>query len=180
MVLDPSLFDKPISYQKWLSIQNCKASYYTFLDPEYYLFYSINGSWVQDYEDYDQNCTADSSVRLPNYLPKVMTGDFYMYSGTRVTNQWVEKGMAINEMAYQFYLNELVPIKNDPSMSDLVKEYKFLFGSVNNLESIYLEYASKCKIDAALIEKHRGLIDKYREKFNEETEKWVRIASELY
>ncbi|MET3127444.1 hypothetical protein ABID42_002559 [Arcicella rosea] len=180
LVLDPSLFDKPITYRKWLLVQNCKASYYTFLNSEYYLFYSINGSFVHDYEDYDQNCTTDNDIQLPNYLPKVMTGDFYMYSGSRVTQQWVEKGMAINDMAYQFYTSELLPIINDPSKAELVKEYKILFGSVNNVESIYLEYPSKCKLDPDLLEKHKAILDKYREIFIRQTSKWVQIVQELH
>jgi hypothetical protein len=180
LVLDPSLFNEPISYKKWLSVQGCKESFYTFLNPEWYLFFSMNGIWVSDYEDYDKNCKTDDNVLLPNYLPRIMTGDFYQYKGFRFDQKWVEKGMAINDMAYKFYLNEIIPIKNNAEKSELIKEYKTLFGSVNNLESIMLGYASICKIDAALLDKHKELIEKYRQIFNEETTKWIDKTKGLY
>jgi hypothetical protein len=177
LVLDPSLFSEPVNYRKWLSVQNCKESFYTFLNPEWYLFYSINGLTVSDYEDYDLNCTKDVDMLLPGYLPRVMTGDFYVYSAS---SQWVEKGMAINEMAYKFYLNELKPIQNNPSKAEIAKDYKTLFGSINNLESIMLGYSSSCKLDAALLERHKVLIEKYRKVFNDETVKWVDKTKGLY
>ncbi|OOQ62209.1 protein-glutamine glutaminase family protein [Mucilaginibacter pedocola] len=177
VVLDPSLFAEPVNFKKWLAVQNCKESFYTFLNPDWYLFYTMNGLTVSDYEDYDLNCKKDIDMQLPGYLPKLMTGDFYSYNPT---SKWLEKGMAINEMAYKFYLNELLPLKKDPTKQDLIKEYKTLFGSVNNIESIMLGYESYCKIDKMLLEKHKALIEKYRKIFEDETNKWLERTKDLY
>lgn len=179
LIIDPSLFKKPVNYREWLSAQHCKASYYTFLNSFYYLFYTVNGMRVSDFEDYDKDCKKGDTAQVPNFLPQIMTGDFYQYDN-RAVLKWLEKGLAINEMAYKFYLTELRPILNGNTKKDLVKEYKLLFGSVKNLEAIYLDHSAKCTLDASLLEKHKVLIEKYRQTFYEATHKWSQKVLELY
>lgn len=172
IVLDPSLFERPVKYTKWLSVQALRSSFYTFLDNEWYLFYTLNGFTAFDNEDFDNNGNKNEKINLPNWFPSIMTGDFYTYQGQSKTEFRVSQGLAINNTAYSFYKQEVLPILNDKSKIETLTDYKLLGGSVNNFETVILTDTTNGKMTAEFKEKYKDIIQKYKSTYLAEFEKW--------
>lgn len=83
MVVDPSMFDKPVSYKTWLNGLNCKKQYYTF----------VHGKYVQ----YATNSS------------NVLTGGWYSerYS---VDMRWISTSICKGKISYMYITNEIIPL----------------------------------------------------------------------
>lgn len=172
IVLDPSLFNTPVKYSTWLNVQGSKASLYTFLDNEWYLFYTLNGFTAFDNEDFDNNGNKNEQVNLPAWFPSIMTGDFYVYQGQAKTQFRVSQGLAINEAAYSFYKQEVLPILNNKSKSEILSDYKLFAGSVTNFETVILNDTTNAKMTSEFKEKYKDLMTKYKTIYLSAFERW--------
>lgn len=115
-VIDPSLAEYPITIDKWLELQGAKSSYYTFSDPQWFTFDTINGK------------TFDA-VAIPNTFPTLLTGDFSQNTGENLKKMWVEEGLSINEIAMQIK-SEVIDKTNSSQKLSLYK------GLITNIESL--------------------------------------------
>ncbi len=86
MVIDPAVSATLISFRQWLGLQNAPNSYYTFLDPVWYNFMSVN--------QFKYNGDP-----MPNNFPHLLTGDFAKNDGISLDSLWVEEALAVNKTA---------------------------------------------------------------------------------
>ena len=85
-VIDPSIANNILTIDEWLKLQDAPNSYYTFTDLEWFSFVTING-W------------NFNGKPVPDGFPTLLTGDFYKNEGDNFTKQFVEEGIAVNEIA---------------------------------------------------------------------------------
>lgn len=113
-VIDPSINgQEPMMHSKWLtSIGDHEYGQYTFLDGKYYMFNRQNG--------------GNSNV---------INGYFYPYEGFAYDNLWVEKMMALNDVAYAMFKKY---IQGKPS-SSTAYDLKTVIGNSATLKEV-LEY----------------------------------------
>lgn len=116
-VIDPSLAEYPITTGKWLKLQGAKNSYYTFSDPQWFTFDTINGK------------TFNETVVIPNTFPTLLTGDFSQNTGENLKNMWVEEGLSINEIAMEIK-SEVIDKTNSSQKLNLYK------GLITNIEAL--------------------------------------------
>lgn len=118
MVIDPSISDNVISISEWLRLQNCSNSYYTYTDMEWFSFVTING-WNYNNQP------------IPQGFPTLLTGDFYQNQGLNFDAQWVEEGLAVNDMAMTIK-REIID-SNSNINGEIKLAYKALLSNIDNL-----------------------------------------------
>lgn len=92
---------------------------------------------------------------------------YFKYEEESRESCWIAKGLAINETAYEFYLNEEHFQLNYP------KDFKVLVGSIINFECAIRDNGLNKKIDASFKEKHASIIKKYRKIYFRNLLKWM-------
>jgi len=181
MVIDPGLFpEKPVRYRTWLSKLNTRKLIYLIVDSEWYLFNSslIPNSQIQ----YNSNGFLEEiqhNVKLPDWFSDKLITDFFKYEDEALQQNWVEKGLAINETATAFYDNEIQPNLNLPQYQDMVTDYKMLVGNVFNFETIFRDGNWNYEMDNNFQLKHQNIIAKYREIYLSNLNKWIQSLSIL-
>jgi hypothetical protein len=97
LVIDPSIAKKPLTSKEWLkSINGLQDSKYTYTKGKFYSFNKKN-----------------------NGNSNVINGYFYEYSGFSYNQLWLEKMLALNDVAYKMYQDYLlddsldINVKND-------------------------------------------------------------------
>ncbi len=119
MVIDPAFSVHPLKVSEWLALQNSPNSYYTFLDPLWYNYVTLQPGLLW-------NCNKmTDTIKIPNCFPFLLTGDFYKYGGFNepfviaelATNEQITK--AANEIIYK--LNPSDPLRNQ--LSVVVSDY---------------------------------------------------------
>lgn len=125
-VIDPSINrESPIILREWLKkIGNSDISKYTFLDSKKYFF----------------NCKYNDSSQLTN----VFDGSFFEYTNPAKDNLVLEKGLAVNDMAFEIYNTHLKPlIENyDPKQVTKLYDLKEIFGNATALDLLFSQNLS--------------------------------------
>jgi hypothetical protein len=140
--------NKPITINDW--VMNMGLSHYKIdiVDSENYLFYSRSEEEKSVQEGFS----------------------YFHYEGECRDNHWIPKGLAINETAYEFFLNEQAYLDVD---SELSKDYKTLVGSIINFECVIRDYDFNKKATMQFQAKHFELIEKYRYIYLLKLSKWM-------
>lgn len=177
LVIDPSLCETAVNYKQWLKLQGNTNSFYTFLNSEWYVFMTTNGLTAEDRKDNDNDRNSWEPLTLPDWFPSTITGDFSQYCMGYKDNHNVEIGLAINETAYLFYLNEIKPIENDANQFLLLNDYKTFAGKVGNFEKVLIDRELNNEMTMDFQIKYRELIEKYRDIFRDKKSEWIKKAA---
>lgn len=92
LVIDPSIFNKPINYNIWLSSLNCSKQYYTF----------IHSKYIQ-YETKKNN---------------ILSGKWYSENYS-LNMRWVSTSICKGKIFYMYIQNELLPINKRMNELDI-------------------------------------------------------------
>ena len=132
LVIDPSINgEEPLPHFKWLnSIGDNEIASYTFLDGKYYMFNKQNG--------------GNSNV---------INGYFFPYDGVSYNNLWLERFLALNDVAYSMFKTHVEG--KDPHSQEVI-DIKTVIGNSATLKEV-LDY----KDGNPQPSKIRSLIKKY-------------------
>lgn len=181
MVIDPGLFPKsPVRYRTWLAKLKIRKLIFLIMDSEWYLFNSsvIPNSQIHPYS----NEIIDSyqpNVKLPEWFSDKLITDFFKYEEVSFNEHWVEKGLAINETALDFYDSEIKPLLLSKQNLELTNDYKRLVGNVFNFETIFRDNNWNYEMDEAFQFKHQEIIAKYKEIYFFNLQKWQKSLIKL-
>lgn len=121
MVIDPALGDNILSQNKWLELQNAPNSYYTYLDPKWYNYASM--------DKVIPKCNNEK-YPFPPCMTGLLTGDFYLNDGISLSQRWVEEALAVNELAMKI-VQEI--INRESKQSDKRKAFTKLVENFDKL-----------------------------------------------
>ena len=139
--------ERPLRLQEWISIQGL-STYQLRVEPAYnYLFYSESA---------------------PGQLESLFTGEFFRYEGEALEGEWVAKGLAVNQTAYDFYLEE---IKDRPE-GQLRSDYQALVENINTFETIIRDQQVPAELPAGLVHKHHRLLAHYQQRYEYYLARW--------
>lgn len=181
MVIDLGLFPEGlVPYKTWLEKLKTKKLISLMLDFEWYLFNStlIPNSQLK----YDANGMLNSNLKniiLPETFSDKLIDDFYKYEDDSEKNQWLEKGLAINETAVEFYNFEIKPLLEENMQINLINEYKNLVGNVFNFETVFRDNRWNYDMTTDFQNKHYIIINKYRGIYNNNLIKWNKSVAIL-
>lgn len=173
MAIDPGLFKSPVRYRTWLAKLDTENIIYLIMDSEWYLY---NSSMIPNSQlDKNSNGSSNSNqhnIQLPEWFSDKLITDFFKYEDDALAQNWVEKGLAVNETALAFYNAEIKPILDLPQYEDLVNDYKMLAGNVFNFETIFRDNNWNNEMNNDFQIKHQNIIAKYREIYSLNLNKW--------
>jgi hypothetical protein len=141
--------EKPMSMEKWLEKMQTNKFRVDIENPDNYLFYT------------------EPSETKKNGLFK---GQYFEYTGFCREQNWLAKGLAINETAINFYKNESFHLKYKTPLST---DYKLFVGRVNNFECVLRDNITNKKMTEEFQQKHANIINKYRLVYAKNLEKWT-------
>lgn len=141
--------NKPLSVGQWLETMKARQFYVDIEQPDHYLFYT------------------EASANKKNGL---FSGRYFKYEGLCREQNWLAKGLAINETAVEFYANEKFHLKYNTPLSN---DYRLFVGRVNNFECVLRDAAVNKKMTEAFQKKHASLIAEYRLVYTRNLEKWT-------
>jgi len=181
MAIDPVLFPEgPVSYRLWLEKIKTKKLIYLLMDAEWYLFNTSYSNNTQlEFFDISTDEPVKPNVIFPYWFANKCVTDFFKYEDDSKEYHWLEKGLAVNDTASQFYEYEIKPILDDPSQALLLKDYRDLVGNVFNFETVFRDYMYNYEMNEDFYQKHAAIIEKYRSVFNNELIKWQSRVEEL-
>lgn len=126
LVIDPSFADRPIIVTEWLGMQNSPNSYYTFLDPVWYNYVTLQPGTSLNCND------VYNTLNLPACFPALLTGDFYSYSP--INQQIIAEELATNEQITKFAESIIAKMETtDPDrgvLISLVSDNFYLFRDI--------------------------------------------------
>jgi hypothetical protein len=161
MVIDPGLFPKnPVRYRTWLAKLKTRKLIYLIMDSEWYLY---NSSFIPNSQLTPELNEFKPNVKLPEWFSDKLITDFFKYEQDSLEQQWIEKGLAVNETALLFYEQEIKPLLYSKINQELVSDYKMLVGNVFNFETIFRDGNWNCEMDHDFQIKHQMIIEKYKE-----------------
>ena len=140
---------KPLSMAKWLETMQARKFHIDIENPDNYLFYT------------------EPSETKKNGL---YTGQYFKYDGLCREQNWLAKGLAINETAINFYKNEYFHFKYKTLLST---DYKLFVGRVNNFECVMRDNTINKKMTEKFQQKHASVISEYRLVYEENLKKWT-------
>jgi len=139
-----------LHYKNWLKLMKCPRSVYTFTGIESYLFNSLNGLTI-----YDNKKNPPRSQTMPEFLPQIITGDFWQLNSA---NKYVQAGLAINDLAY--YIATAAS-----SGKYAARERTYLLNLIKNIKNLDL-FTKTPRPPELSINTHRALSSYYKERFN--------------
>jgi hypothetical protein len=177
MVLDPGLFPKsPVRYRTWLAKLRTRKLIFLIMDSEWYLYNSSmipNSQLTPDLNEFKPN------VKLPDWFADKLITDFFKYEEDSLEQHWIEKGLAINETALQFYESEIKPLLHSKIHLEMVEDYKMLAGNVFNFETIFRDNNWNYEMNDEFQLKYQEIINQYREIYHSNLKKWQQSVAEL-
>ncbi len=174
MVIDPGLFPKgPVRYRTWLAKLRTRKLIYLIMDSEWYLYNSsmIPNSQLLPYSEGDSDAKPPN-IKLPDWFSNKLITDFFKYEEASLTENWIEKGLSVNETALVFYITEIKPLLHSSVNQDLVTDYKILTGNVFNFETVFRDHNWNYEMDDNFQKKHQDIIEKYRDVYAVNLNKW--------
>jgi hypothetical protein len=181
MVIDPGLFPRNmVRYRTWLAKLKTRKLIYLIMDSEWYLYNSsmIPNSQLQ-YNLNGLSNAVQTNVQLPDWFSDKLITDFFRYEQDSLEQNWIEKGLAVNETAMAFYDAEIKPILHSKQHLDLVYDYKLLVGNVFNFETIFRDGNWNPEMDNNFQFKHQNIILKYRTIYFSNLSKWKQSLADL-
>jgi len=157
LVIDPSIGEKLLSYKEWLRIQSPDHSFYTFLNPEWFVFKTL-----------DQVHTYVGEP-IPKKLPGLMTGDFFINDRTSLDSLWIEEALAVNKVGMRIIEKRIY------DMADSTKKSAYI-QMVTSIES--LTKALKGELPDNMKEYKDELVS-YQKEFLAEKEVWRKRLAPL-
>jgi hypothetical protein len=179
MAIDPGLFKTPVRYRTWLTKLKTRKLIYLIVDSEWYLF---NSSMIPNSElvPYDQSLDVNpTNVKLPDWFSDKLITDFFKYEDDSLRENWIEKGLAVNETAMAFYDAEIKPILHSKQHQDLVTDYKMLVGNVFNFETIFRDNNWNYEMNDDFQFRNQTIIAKYRQIYLLNLDKWQESLASL-
>jgi len=146
---------KPLSMAKWLEKMQARKFRVDIENPDNYLFYT------------------EPSETKKNGL---FTGQYFKYEGLCREQNWLAKGLAINETAIIFYKNENFHLMYNTPLST---DYKLFVGRVNNLECVLRDNKINKNMTEEFQLKHASIISKYRLVYEHNLEKWTKRSQAI-
>ncbi|HLP51397.1 MAG TPA: protein-glutamine glutaminase family protein [Chitinophagales bacterium] len=155
MVIDPAMSDQVITHTEWMRLQQSPSSFYTFTDPEWYTFTTINGKTYK---------ADNTSIKLQESFPPLLTGDFSKNEPgtTSLSDRWVEGGLAENKVAIKI-LEEIISKEVSGSVKRLY--FERIVSNINTLQSFIK--------DAETSTQYRTEAVAYKKKFEEYRNEWI-------
>jgi len=139
--------ERPLRLQEWIDIQGL-STYQLRVEPsKHYLFYA---------------------EPHPEQVEGLFMGDFFGYEGVALEEEWVAKGLAVNQTAYDFYLEE---IKNRPE-SHLRSEYRSLVGNINTFEAFFRDQVVPAELSASFLQRHNRILTHYQQRYDYYLARW--------
>ncbi|HQF48436.1 MAG TPA: protein-glutamine glutaminase family protein [Flavobacterium alvei] len=181
MVIDLGLFPNEfVRYRTWLAKLKTKKLIYLIMDSEWYLYNSSMITNAQLEFDSNEEINANQpNIKLPEWFADKLITDFFKYEEESLEQHWVEKGLAVNETAIEFYDTEIKPILYSEQHQDLVKDYKMLVGDVFNFETIFRDNNWNYEMNNDFQIKHQEIISKYRTIYSLNLDKWKKALASL-
>lgn len=181
MVIDPGLFPNGfVRYRTWLTKLKTKKLIFLIMDSEWYLY---NSSMITNAQlQFDSNESSESNqpnIKLPDWFSDKCITDFFKYEEEALKQHWIEKGLAVNETALNFYENEIKPILYSEQHQDLVTDYKMLVGDVFNFETIFRDNNWNYEMNYDFQTKYQDIISHYRSVYSLNLTKWKEAFSFL-
>lgn len=141
--------EKPMAIGNWIENMNLSNFHMDIEKPEHYLFYS------------------NASEKKKN---GVFCGKYFEYKGLSKEENWLSKGLAINDTAIYLYKNEYYHFQNKTPMSD---DYRLFAGSINNFECVLRDKSVNSRMTLSFQKKHKDFISNYRSIYLQNLEKWT-------
>lgn len=138
--------DQPISLSYWKNDMKLSQAKIEIKEPDNYLFFSFR-------------------KKIPNKDFK-----YFPYEDGCKEDLWLQKGLAINETAYDF-MNMERDILNENSFMSI--DYRILVGNISNLECIFIDQSFNKIVTLEFQDRNKELIEKYRIIFAANLKKWV-------
>ncbi|SHI64965.1 protein-glutamine glutaminase family protein [Aquimarina spongiae] len=125
-VIDPSFSDSVLTVSDWLSLQNSPNSHYTYLDPEWYNFVTLqSNSSISCNNSY-------SNITIPNCFPHLITGDFYKYSSSNFSA--IAEELATNEQITDFTMKTIYNLDENQRIEKA--QLAALFSDYNRVKAV--------------------------------------------
>ncbi len=166
LVIDPSLNrNEPLSLEDWLkSIGNSTLGKYTMLSPEKYFFNSR----------FDYN----------GILTVVFDGSFFELDSQSKDNLFLEKGLAINDMAIIIYKKYIDPLMNRPGVKDekRLQDLKDIFGNATTLDLLFAQNLSGNTYQTTyryVLSNYGAIVREAKQVFYERLLFWTRCTNDL-
>lgn len=142
---------QPVTLMDWCKEMNVSKSKIEIVDAANYLFFSLR--------------------------KKIPTTDFkyFHYEDNCKEDMWLEKGLAINETAYDF-MNGERDILNENSFRAI--DYRILVGNISNFECIFVDQGFNKIVTHEFQHRNTELIEKYRLIFATNLEKWIQKVAQ--
>lgn len=141
LVIDFSFSPAPMLQKEWLAKMNCPSSIYFYTDAGAYLFNTLNGLTVFD----NRKNPAPPGVKLPDFLPSVLSGDFWTYTPS---NTFIEEGLAVNDLA----VFAVETFKQKPDRDKIVQ----LVSNIDTLEKFAMGTTNDLQLQAATVQRLRS------------------------
>jgi hypothetical protein len=181
MVIDPGLFPKNmVRYRTWLAKLRTRKLIYLIMDSEWYLYSSstIPNSQIQ-FNNNNWSNINQPNLKLPDWFSDKLVTDFFKYEDEAQNEYWMEKGLAVNQTAIEFYISEIKPILHTKQQTELLYDYKILVGNVFNFETIFRDNNWNYEMDANFQYKHHSIIAKYQEIYEANLAIWKESVAVL-
>lgn len=182
MVIDVGLFpNKIVRYRTWLAKLKTKKLIYLIMDSEWYLYNSSMITNAQMQSASNELLEANKpNIKLPDWFSDKHITDFFKYEEEALEQNWIEKGLAVNETAMTFYDAEIEPVLDSKQHKDLVADYKMLVGNVFNFETIFRDNNWNYEMNNDFQLKHQNIIAKYREIYSLNLTKWKEVFALIF
>jgi len=146
LVIDPSFSAALLTVTDWLNLQNSPNSYYTFLDPIWYNFVTLQPELPFPCGD------NTDTLKISNCFPFLITGDFYRYDQDK--EFLAAQEMAVNETTTYMATDKIYKLQAaDPLRNSLAKAVSDFNGFMKFLQSSnapepgnpLFKYAEECR-----------------------------------
>lgn len=141
--------EKPMTITDWINSLKIKNFKITIENPAKYLFFT---------------------KPIKKKKNGLFDGKFFEYEGFCKENEWIPKGLAINETAIRFYKKELYHFQYQTDLSD---DYRLFVGRVTNFECVIRDNDFNKKMTPKFQKKHAKIIAEYRLIYEESLNKWI-------
>lgn len=137
--------------------------------------------WLNCFDQKNYKCVIEEADHFLFYTREhegrqLFNQDFYPLEGESLKNNWLEKGLAINETALEMYRECYLPVLAAGGPDDLIRDYKLLIGRVLNFECVFRDQGTNKKMTADFQHKHGDLILYYRHVYEHNVIKWKLVA----
>jgi hypothetical protein len=161
LVIDPSLDrKKPLEISKWLKkIGNSQISKYTFINPNNYFFYV---------------------KKKDGKFTNVISGCFYKYIDYTKNNFTLEKGLALNDVAIEYFDKYMTNLQSKNTSTEKLQDLRLIFGNATTIGNIFdLKNGNYSNDVKTALERNQEIVNDAQKSFDIRLEYWKKIIVEL-